>query len=325
MSTRRSSRLVDRNIASNFTIVENVVVRDRLPVPLYLNGEPLVLDRLALSNRDIIRVWNLIKSGALPLQLPTQLMLPPLSFAELDALTYAPDYVLTTVPEARRRFDQLQVTVDARDRSWWAGGSFVLTFLTGNFNAISGPDDYSAGGPGPFVRRNEQFNFQGSLANQSRFEGKLHAGALLPFRLRGGIVFSLAGGDRVTPTLAISTLVTQFGLEVPDPDQPSLRGVKPFATQLLESINGERMFLLPRGWYRFETRASLDLHLERNLRVGQSELELTLDGFNVLGDESIIAIETNVNSTVGIFSHDYGRARGRVAPRTLRIGGGARF
>ena len=85
------------------------------------------------------------------------------------------------------------------------------------------------------------------------------------------------------------------------------------------------MFLLPRGWYRFETRSSLDLHLERTVAVGRSELALTLDGFNVLGDRSISAIETNVNSTVGIFSHDYGRARARVAPRTLRIGGGIRL
>lgn len=323
---RNQVALVDRNIASNYTIIENVVVRDRLPVPLYLNDEPLVLEKLALSNRDVIRVWNQIKAGALPLEHPTQLMFPPgMSFAQLDALRYEPDFVLTTVPKARRHFDQLQVAVDARYRSWWAGGSFVLTFLTGNFNAISGADDYSTGGPGPFVRLNEQFNFEGSLANQSRFEGKLHAGALLPFRLKGGMFFSIAGGDRVTPTLTISTLVTQFALVVPDPEQPTVLEAKPFAPQLLASINGERMFLLPRGSYRFETRASLDLHLERTVAVGRRELELTLDGFNVLGDRSISAIETNVNSTVGIFSHDYGRARARVAPRTLRIGGGIRF
>ena len=323
---RNQVALVDRNIESNFTIVEDVVVRDRLPVPIYLNGKQLVLGKLAISNQDIIRIWEMIKLGTFSPIPEVRLPLPPgLTFAQLEALRYQPDFVLTTVPEANRHFDQLQVSLDARYRSWWASGSFVLTFLTGNFNAISGPDDYSTGGPGPFVRLNEQFNFQGSLANQSRFEGKLHAGALLPLKMRGGVFFSIAGGDRVTPTLLISPLVTDFGLERPDPDHPTVIRTVPFEPRLFASTNGERMFLLPRGAYRFETRASLDLHLGRSFPSGRAEILVTLEAFNVLGDNSVTAIETNVNSTVGIFSHDYGRARARVAPRTFRIGGGVRF
>ena len=318
--------LVDRHLASNYTIIENVVVRDRLPVPIYLEGAPLVMERLALSNQDIIRVWQMVKQFLLPPFSDTQVILPPgLSFAQLDALRYDPDFVLTTVPEATRRFEQLQVQVDARYRTWWAGASATFTSLRGNFNAVSGPDDYSTGGPGPWVRLNEQYNFYGDLSNQSQIEAKLHFGGLLPGRFRGGVFLSLATGDRVTPTMTISTLVTEYGLTRSNRDHPGLSETVPLHPLLLESLIGSRMFLRSRGTYRYETWGSLDLHLERGFSGRGTEVVVALDAFNLLGDQSVTATETAVNSTVGVFERDYGRVRGRVPPRTFRLGAAVRF
>src|SRR5574341_1676671 len=102
--------LVDRNLASNYTVVENVLVLDRFKRPLFFNGQPLVLEGLAISNEDILWVQELLRRGLETGMQPGVIYYPPdLSPAELAALRYDPDYVLTNVPEATRRFEQLQL------------------------------------------------------------------------------------------------------------------------------------------------------------------------------------------------------------------------
>lgn len=308
--------LVDRNLEANYTLVENVLVRDRFGRPLYFGGKPLVLDRLAISNEDILRVQELLRQGQLPN--PGEIYVP--AGVDPDEIRYEPDFVLTTVPEANRRFRQLQLRLDARYRTWWLGGSATLTTLKGNYNVVTGPDDYASDGPGPWVRLNEQFNFEGALNNQSRFEGKLHLGGLLPLGFRGGAFFSYATGDRVTPTLTVSNLLNDFA---PTPDPAA--NTPNFSRFLFQTITGHRIFIQPRGSYRYQSRATLDLHLERSILQRGTEMVLGLDCFNILGDRSVVAIETHVNRPAGFFDSDYGRVRGRVPPRTVRLTLSARF
>jgi hypothetical protein len=316
--------LVDRNLASNYTVVEHVVIADRLGRPLSFGGQPLVLDRLAISNEDILRVQELMRLDSMTCQ--GRICVPPgMSAAELAALRYDPDYVLTTAPEATRRFEQVQLRLDARYRTWWVGASATLTTLQGNFNVVTGPDDYTTSGAGPWVLLNEQFNFLGDLNNQSRFEGKLYLGGLLPAGFRGGAFFSYATGDRVTPTMPISSLLTEYAVVVPRPSDPAQSDTVAFHSFLFRSTSGQRVFVQPRGSYRYQSRASLDLHLERGFPKGRTEVVLTLDGFNVLGDRSVNEIQTAVNAAAGFFGSDYGRIRSRVPPRTLRLGAGVKF
>lgn len=316
--------LMDRNIASNYTVVEHVLIRDRLGRQEYFGNKPLVVERLAISNEDILRVLDLLRQDSISCQ-GTICIPPGLTPVQLAALQYDPDFVLTTVPEATRRFEQLQLRLDARYRTWWAGASATLSTLKGNFNVVTGPDDYTNGGPGPWVRLNEQYNFYGALNNQSSFEGKVYVGGLLPAGLRGGAFFSFLTGDRVTPTLPISGLLSQYALSLIDPSDPTSADTVPFHPFLLRGITGHRLFVQQRGSYRYQTRASLDLHLERSFPRGGAELVLALDGFNVLGDRSVTAIQIEVNSPAGFFGDDYGRVRARVPPRTLRLGAGVRF
>jgi hypothetical protein len=307
--------LVDRNLAANYTVVENVIVLDRYRRPVYFGGRPLVLDRVAISHEDIVRVRELVRQEQV-FGGPHELLFPP-GLSGVEAIAWDPDYVLSTAPGARRRFRQVQLRLEARYRTWWAAGSATLTSLRGNFNVVTGPDDYTTGGPGPWVRLNEQFNFSGALAHQGQFEARIHAGGLLPAGLRGGVFLSWISGDRVTPTLTISSLTTTFGVATPD---------TLYLHRLLHGTTaGHRIFVEPRGKYRFEQRASLDLHVERGFRHAGTELVLALDGFNVLGDRSVVAIETAANAPAGLFGSDYGRVRGRVPPRTLRLGAGVRF
>ena len=212
--------LVDRNMATNYTVVENVMVRDRFNRPVYFDGQPLVLERLAISNEDILYVQERVRQGQI--LNGNQLLVPPsLSPTDLAALRYEPDLVLTNEPEATRRFAQLQLRLDARYPTWWGGASATFSSLKGNFNVVSGPDDYTTGGPGPWVRLNEQVGFYGALNNQSAIEAKLYVGAVLPAGLRGGGFFSFATGDRFAPTLLISSLLNEYAVTVPDTSDPT--------------------------------------------------------------------------------------------------------
>jgi len=305
-------------------VVENVVVLDRFGRPLFFGGQPLVLAQLAISNEDILMVQERLRQGVL--LDPGYLYAPPgLSAANLAALRYDPDYVLTNVPEATRRFEQLQLRLEARYRTWWAGASATLSTLVGNLNVVTGPDDYTTGGPGPWVRLNEQYNFFGALNNQSRFEGKVYLGGLLPARFRGGAFFSYASGDRVTPTMLISPLEVDYALAVPSASNPAVSDTMPFHPLLFQTARGHRIFIQPRGTYRYESRASLDLHLERSFPRGRTEVAVVVDGFNLLSDRSVTGIQTEVNAVAGFMGSDYGRVRSRVPPRTLRLGVGVRF
>jgi len=316
--------LVDRNLAANHYVVENVQIRDRLHRPVEFGGGVLVVDRLAISNEDILWVLDLLRQDLISCRF--ELCIPPgLTAAQLAALRYDPDFVLTTVSQARRRFDQFQLRVDARYRTWWAGAWATLSWLKGNFNVVSGPDDYTNGGPGPWVRLNEQYNYFGALNNQSRFEGKVYLGGLLRAGFRGGAAFSIVTGDRATPTLPISGLLSEYALIVPSANDPAIADTVPLHPFLLRSVNGNRLFVQPRGTYRYEVRTSLDLHLERSFPSGRTEMVVSLDGFNVLGDRSVTEIQIAMNAAAGFFESDYGRVRGRVPPRTLRLGAGVRF
>ncbi len=204
--------LVDRNLAADYTVFRNVRVLDRFFQPVSWGGKDLILPRLALSNADIL---------ALRATLGPNFQLP-LSAAELGALTYDPDYVLTTVPEATRRFDQLQLVVDGRHPGWWVSASAAFTRLRGNLNSVTGNDDASLSGAGPFVRLNEQFAFYGDLSHQSQVELKLQVGARLPVGFRGGMFVRVVLGRR---RHALSHPVrSPVRVRSPGPDRPLRAG-----------------------------------------------------------------------------------------------------
>ena len=132
-------------------------------------------------------------------------------------------------------------------------------------------------------------------------------------------------GDGVTPTLTISDLLLEFELsdEPPagmPPRVPLIRG------HFFQTTAGQRIFVQPRGSYRYPSRTSLDLHLERGFGFGNTELSLALDAFNALGANTISEIQTSVNGNLDPDAFSlYGQTRQRVQPRTLRIGAGVRF
>ncbi len=308
--------LVDRNLASNYSTYQNITVLDRFFRPVLFQGEPLVLPVLAVSNEDIIYWRALLLSGETT---DFKDYYPPgMPGAQWASLTYQPDLVLTTVPEATRRFDQLQLVASARYPGWWASAAGTLTRLVGNLNSVTGGDDYTTSGAGPFVRLNEQTNFFGDLNNQSRFELKVQVGGNLPKGFRGGLFFTHLEGDRVTPTLTISDLALEFQL----PDTSSTGDLPArLRAYLFHYTNGQRIFVQPRGSYRYPSRNSLDLHLDHDFRFGRTAMQVALDAFNALGASTVTEVQTSVNGSLDRdFPSEYGEIRQRIPPRTFRLG-----
>ena len=315
--------VVDRNIENNYTIYHDVTVTDRFFRPIFFGGKPLVFPTLSVSNEDII-YWRtqFLEHGFLGEAMPPGFEGPD-GTARWLALTYEPDNVLTNVPEATRRFDQLQLSGTARYETWWAQASGTWTSLKGNLNSLTGTDDYTTSGAGPYVRRNEQLNAYGDLNNQSEIELKLSAGGNLPMQFRGGLFLTWFSGDRVTPTLTISDLLLEF--ELPDSlDMP--RRPKRIRGYFFSTTNGQRIFVQPRGTYRYPSRMSLDLHVERGFSLGRADVSLAVDAFNALGAATISEIQTSVNGNLDPEAYSaYGQTRQRVPPRTFRLGAAIRF
>lgn len=294
--------LVDRNLDSNYTLLRNIRVIDfRTGNPILgADGEELVLPELWLSNDDILFV-----GGA-----------PGLTSAQVAALGYDRDLVLTNVDEAERTMDQLQLEFQHRGDRFDLVASVVWTELEGNFFSVSGYDDPFGAGAGAFVRRNEQTNFGGNLENYAEWEAKLRWTGELPWGFRGGLYANYRRGDFTTPAYTIDgrnhDFVTADGVFL-DPD-------------LIFGITGERVLLEPRGSRRLEDSTVVDLSLDRPIALGASTLTVSLDVFNVLNEDAVTSIVESVNdqdpddpTTL------FGAPQRREAPRTVRLGLSLRF
>jgi hypothetical protein len=124
--------------------------------------------------------------------------------------------------------------------------------------------------------------------------------------------------------MLISSLLNEYVVTVPDASDPTRTDTLPFNRFLFRSTAGHRIFVLPRGTYRYESRSSLDLHLERSFPQRSTEVVIVADAFNVFGNESVLATQTVVNNAA-FGASDYGRVLGRLPPRTLRLSVALRF
>jgi hypothetical protein len=294
--------LEDRNLGSNYTVYRNVEVvdfRSGDPV-LDQSGDPLVLPTLYISNLDIIN-----RGSA-----------PGLTDAEIAALTFDQDLVITNVDEAFRELDQIQLLIERRGSNWDLSGSLVFTDLEGNFFSVSGYEDAFGTGIGAFAEPNEQTNFIGPLPNSSEWEAKLRVTGELGAGFRGGAYLLLTAGESFAPQYEIDSRNHDFFTE--DGEYINFR--------LIGGVSGQTVFLEDRGEREYDDFALLDLHLDRPIQVGAGEIVLGLDVFNALDDDAVTSAKTFVNEQDPEDSTTlFGAPRFRLAPRTVRLNVGFRW
>lgn len=294
--------LVDKNLASNYTMLQNVRVFDFAtgdPV-LDQDGNPLVLPGIFISNRDIRQEGEA----------------PGLTPGQIANLTFDQDFALTNVPEATRDMDQVQLTAERRGADWSLHASVVWTELEGNFFSVSGYDDPGGTGAGSFVNPNEQINFFGTLPNVSEWEGKLRLSGQLPWGFRGGAFLLYASGDAFAPVYEIDNRNHDFVTE--DGELIDFR--------LFDDVSGEAILLEDRGSREHEDLTILDLSLDRPFALGPGELVVGATVFNVLDEDSVTAVKTLVNEQDPADpTTQFGAVRFRQSPRTIRLNVGYRW
>lgn len=304
--------LVDRNLAANYTRLSGIRVDHRiLPGELTdADGAPLVLDDLWVSNQDLAdAVAALNANNRDPAAINRFAGFGP---AEVAALTWDPRMELAPVPAARRRYDQLSMTLTTEHARWRGEGSLTLARLHGNVAGVTGHgavgDRFTAG---PFVRPNEGINALGILPEATEFEAKVWLTAFLPFGARGGLLFTHILGERTTPSFTIEgryRYTDAAGTVAPD--------------VLMRQVLGQTILVEPRGSRHYASRSLLDLHLERTFaQRPATRYVLAIDLLNALGSRAITRVKTSIDDLAIEDPTSYlGAPRERVSPRALRIG-----
>jgi hypothetical protein len=314
---RRLVALVDRNLASNYTAFTNLRVTDRFGrTILDHNGTPLVLPIVYVPNDAIVRQLGDPPRPGVP-------TVPNFRPSDIPSLPWNPQYEISTAGAARRSFDQAQLVLAGRFPRWSATGSVAVTRLEGNLVSVTGYDDPSGRGAGPFVRPNEAILGFGRLPNSTELEGKLRVSGSLPWGLTGGAFLMAALGDAFAPTFTLSGLLFNFDIN----DSTALRSdTARINSSLIYPISGQRIFLEPRGQRTYPFRMTLDVHLERPFSLSRAECIVSVDAFNVLGNRAIteanLAIDSQSDPNA---TGEFASVKARVPPRTIRLGATVRF
>jgi hypothetical protein len=318
--------LVDRNAATNYTRFDRVRIHehggllrdDPAPPVVEYNGAPLVLRSLYIPNWAIVDHLRQIERGV---DLPFIPNLPP---DAINTLTWNPDYVITNVPEADRTFHQVQAVMRMGYPRFGGTFSAVWSQLRGNLDNVSGYENPAGPGAGPFVNPNQAVNFYGNLPNSSVWDLKFWAYGDLGRGFRAGVFWNETRGDTYTPHLDLSDADFSYRL-LDDQAVPH---------NLVASVFGQPVFVEPRGRQLYPNRATVDLHLERATKMGATDWLLTVDGFNLLGRNTPVRLNTSVNEGLNYTPflpgttepENYFRAvRERVRPRSIRLGAVVKF
>jgi hypothetical protein len=299
--------LTDRNLATNYTALHDVQVEDRLGFGQILDahGQPLVLPVVYIANDDLMRT--------LAEQFPgSRFKLLGVTPEALAHLSWKPDVVFTSIPAARRTYDQLTLMLRARHARWRGDGSLTFARLRGNVAGVTG---YGAAGTqfsaGPFVRPNEAIDDWGALPDALQFEAKAWGTVQLTRTLRAGLVYTHLLGERFTPTFQLDgryRFVQSDGSVLPD--------------DLFPRVIGQTIFVEPRGSRQYASRSIADVHVEwSGLARAVPGGVLTADVFNLTDSHAITQVKTTIDDqALSDPTSRLGAPRLRVAPRTLRVG-----
>ncbi|HEU4994386.1 MAG TPA: TonB-dependent receptor [Gemmatimonadaceae bacterium] len=298
--------LIDRNAASNYSVMHNVKVDDQFALD-YLRdarGKLLVLPTVYVSNKDLKAALLSCVGAFDPTLCPTSIG----GYSLADPLEWNPAYVLTTIPGAKRAYEQLTVMLRTYQPRWRGEASFTKARLIGNVAGVAGfgttGTRFSAG---PYAHPNEAMNDYGPLPDALELEGKVWLTVKLPFALEGGVLFTHTLGERFAPT---------FEFEGRYVYHDSLGTMMP--AEIFRSLLGQPVFVEPRGSWHYPSRDVVDLHLEWQ---SPKAAVVTVDLFNALGSDALTSVNTRLGGQLPDDpSTNFLAGRLRVAPRTLRIG-----
>ena len=306
--------LIDRNLESNYSPFRDARVRGRIGNTQVYDqfAQELVFPFVLVSNLEL-RNELIRRRDFFPVQLPP---LPGYTFADIDRLTFNRNIVLTTIDGAKRRFDQLSLSVRTEQASWSGSGSVAMTRHYGNVAGLTGfgttGTSFSAG---PWVRPNERRHMEGLLPEYSAVESKAWVTGKLPFGFSGGAFATFSSGERYTPNF---TLSPRFSILASD------RTILPDV--VLTAIVGQTFLLEKRGTRKYPAHGNLDLRLERRFKAQGFSWILTGDLFNTLASDAVIQRNLSIDDYVTTDPTSvFAAPRRRVDPLALQLGARVEF
>ncbi|MGH7680118.1 MAG: TonB-dependent receptor, partial [Gemmatimonadaceae bacterium] len=253
--------LMDRNLATNFLPITDISVDNRYVIGVIKDayGQRLTLPQVYVPVNAL---------QAYLAQLHFMRIFPPTIFgydtAYISSRVWNPDIVLTSVPAAKRHFQQATFMLRTVQPNWRAEGSVTAAWLEGNTSGVAGFETtpvtpgitglastgtrFSAG---QFVNPNEGVYAYGTLPDANELEAKLWVTARLPYSLQGGFFYTHILGEHFTPSFQFEGryVYRDSALrEIPD--------------LLFDHTLGQTIMLDPRGNWHYGSRGILDTHLE---------------------------------------------------------------
>ncbi len=306
--------LIDRNLATNYSPFRGVRVRGRIGNTQVYDqfAKELIFPSILVSNLEL-RNELIRRRDFFPIALPP---LPGYSFADIDRLTWNRDVVLTTIDDAKRRFDQLSLSLRTEHSLWSGFGAISMTRHYGNVGGLTGfgttGTSFSAG---PWVRPNERTHMEGLLPEYSAYESKAWITGKLPYGFTGGAFATFSSGERYTPNF---TLTPRFSILAFD------RSILP--DNVLAAVLGQQFLLEDRGSRKYPAHGNIDLRLERQFKGPGFSWILTGDLFNALGSDAIIQRNLAIDDYISTDpSSVFAAPRRRVDPRALQLGARVEF
>ncbi len=298
--------LVDKNRDTNYSILTNVAVKDRSTSSTIYDefGAPLVLPVVYVANNDLRAELSRRRDNPFRPLPPV----PGYTFTDIDKLIWDPNVVLTTVPAAKRAYDQVSLAIRTEQPSWNGSLSLTATRLEGTIGGITGfgttGTSFSAGSG---VRPNEGINAHGRLPNVPAFDAKLWLGGNLIYGIRGGIFGTYTLGEYVTPAFEFTP---RFRMQASD--------LTFLGDELFHGVLGQTVYLEERGARKYPGHGNLDVRLEK---VVAHAFSFTADLFNALASDAIVERNLTVNDQVTRDpTSTFAAARRRVNPLAIQVG-----
>ena len=292
--------LVDENLDRNWSPIRDVRVSDARGALASPDGGPLSLPVIYVRNDDL---RARLQGGDL---------IPGYTQSDTTRLAYTPRLVLTPVDAAQRAYDQFMLMLEGAWPRLSMNASVARTTLTGNVFSVNGYLDPNGQGNGPFAEKNGQINVEGRLGNYAPWDVRLRMSGQLPWGLEGGVFALWQSGDFWTPTLSVTRQLT-FAAD-------GAVGAVPLDSRLFSRTVGQTLFTEPRGNRQLPALATVNLRLQRVMRVRRHDLIVGVEAFNLLNGRSAIARKESLNGQDAADpSSVAGAVRLRQQPTSLRL------
>jgi hypothetical protein len=219
----------------------------------------------------------------------------------------APDqfYRLTNVPEAKLKYDSLEIGFDKRlANGWQLGGSANFTTLKGNYNMGYAPwsSQYNFSTPNSFVNAYGEMGFSRPLIV------KLFGTFDLPYGFLFSFFYAHYDGSPWGQTVKVNPPAA-------------------WADENNASTTGYSIYVNPPGTYRNEASDNLDLRFGKDFKLGPGRIDAFINIFNLLGAYTLTVAKNpagtwrpeDENTTEGTYTPGSTGLKGFAGSRQFRL------